>query len=100
MLQRIKVRGGVGIYQLVAPVNQEESVVKVLLRSALFAAMSAWLGLITVATQPQGHRHLPLLKLTKSVMFDTPEAARLLATSQVFPLDNSWNQDVSGRKAQ
>lgn len=37
----------------------------------------------------------PLPKLTRPVMFDTPEADRILAALPVFPLDNPWNQDVS-----
>ena len=33
--------------------------------------------------------------VTRPVMFDTPEADRILAALQVFPPDNAWNQDVS-----
>jgi hypothetical protein len=33
--------------------------------------------------------------ITKPVMFDTPEADRILAALQVFPADNPWNIDVS-----
>lgn len=35
--------------------------------------------------------------LTTPVLFDTPEADRILATLQVFPPDNPWNEDVSDR---
>ena len=34
-------------------------------------------------------------KITKPVMFDTPEADAILAALQVFPADNPWNQDIS-----
>jgi hypothetical protein len=34
--------------------------------------------------------------ITAPVMFDTPEADRILAALQVFPPDNPWNQDISG----
>ena len=33
--------------------------------------------------------------ITAPVMFDTPEADRILAALQVFPPDNPWNQDIS-----
>ena len=35
--------------------------------------------------------------LSSGVLFDTPEADRILATLQVFPADNPWNEDISGR---
>src|SRR5258708_7626209 len=34
-------------------------------------------------------------KITKPVMFDTPEADAILSALQVFPADNPWNQDIS-----
>lgn len=36
-------------------------------------------------------------KLTKPVMFNTPEADRILSELQVFPPDNPWNEDISAR---
>jgi hypothetical protein len=39
----------------------------------------------------------PLPKITKPVMFDTPEADAILSALQVFPPDNPWNQDITGR---
>jgi hypothetical protein len=33
--------------------------------------------------------------ITRPVMFDTPEADRVLARMQIFPRDNPWNRDVS-----
>jgi hypothetical protein len=34
-------------------------------------------------------------RLTRPVMFDTPEADRILTALQVFPPDNPWNEDIS-----
>jgi len=35
------------------------------------------------------------VKITKPVLFDTPEADRILSSLPVFPPDNPWNQDIS-----
>src|SRR5581483_1827916 len=37
----------------------------------------------------------PMPAIRQPVMFDTPEADRILAALQVFPPDNPWNQDIS-----
>jgi hypothetical protein len=37
----------------------------------------------------------PMPRITRPVLFDTPEADAILAALQVFPPDNAWNQDVS-----
>ena len=37
----------------------------------------------------------PMPPITAPVMFDTPEADRILAALQVFPPENPWNQDIS-----
>jgi hypothetical protein len=37
----------------------------------------------------------PMPKITKPLMFDTPEADAVLAALQVFPADNWWNRDIS-----
>jgi hypothetical protein len=34
-------------------------------------------------------------EITEPVMFNTPEADKLLAALQVFPPDNRWNEDIS-----
>jgi hypothetical protein len=39
----------------------------------------------------------PMPAITKPVMFNTPEADRILAALQVFPPDNPWNEDISAR---
>ena len=36
----------------------------------------------------------PMPAISRPVMFDTPEADRILEALQVFPADNPWNQDV------
>ena len=35
-----------------------------------------------------------LRPITAPVLFDTPEADRILAAMQIFPPDNPWNEDV------
>jgi hypothetical protein len=39
----------------------------------------------------------PTPPITRPVMFNTPEADRILAALPVFPPDNPWNEDVSRR---
>jgi hypothetical protein len=59
--------------------------------------------IVTVASRaedaPRRHssgRPLPAMPAVSApVMFDTPEADKVLAALQVFPADNSWNADVS-----
>ncbi len=53
------------------------------------AILVAWALLSLAAARP------PMPKITKPVMFDTPEADAILAALQVFPPDNPWNQDIS-----
>ncbi len=49
-----------------------------------------------MAARPQPPRSRPPMPaFTAPVMFDTPEADRILAALQVFPPDNPWNQDIS-----
>jgi hypothetical protein len=36
-------------------------------------------------------------EITRPVMFNTPQADKILAGLQVFPPDNPWNEDISGR---
>ncbi len=38
--------------------------------------------------------------ITKPLLFNTPEADRILAALKVFPPDNPWNQDISKRTVQ
>ena len=39
----------------------------------------------------------PMPPVTQPVMFNTPEAGRILAALQVFPASNPWNEDISER---
>jgi hypothetical protein len=57
---------------------------------ALGVLLSA--GLVAAAARPRP----AMPKITKPVLFDTPEADQILAALQVFPPDNPWNQDISG----
>ena len=54
-------------------------------RFVLFIAGLAAFG----ADRPQ------MPKVTRPVMFNTPEADEILAALQVFPPDNPWNEDIS-----
>lgn len=38
----------------------------------------------------------PLPEIKTPVLFDTPEADKILAAMQIFPPDNPWNEDISG----
>lgn len=64
----------------------------VLLRPALMVTISALLLAVTFAFAQSRE---PLPKIPQPVMFDTPEADRILSALQVFPPDNPWNQDIS-----
>lgn len=39
----------------------------------------------------------PLPPIKTPVMFNTPEADKILAAMQVFPADNAWNEDIAKR---
>ena len=52
------------------------------------AAGAAALALAAERVRP------PMPKITAPVMFETPEADRILEAMQVFPPDNPWNQDI------
>jgi hypothetical protein len=55
----------------------------------LVAACVATVAIAAARTRP------PLPKVTKPVIFDTPEADAVMAALQVFPPDNWWNRDIS-----
>jgi hypothetical protein len=61
------------------------------LAPALLLAASAVAALAFAAERQRPE----MPKVTKPVMFDTPEADRILAALQVFPPDNWWNRDVA-----
>jgi hypothetical protein len=52
------------------------------------------LGLVLAALSAAPAR-AAMPKISRPVMFDTPEADKVLAALRVFPADNPWNQDVS-----
>jgi hypothetical protein len=66
---------------------------------ALLALMAgSYLGIAgeKAVVKHSSGRPLPKMPaITKPILFDTPEADRILAALQVFPADNPWNQDVS-----
>jgi len=39
----------------------------------------------------------PAPKKATPILFNTPEADAILSTLQIFPKDNPWNEDISGR---
>jgi hypothetical protein len=55
--------------------------------------LTAWVGVVGLGMGAAEKPKMP--PVTRPVMFDTPEADRILAALQVFPADNPWNQDVS-----
>jgi len=46
---------------------------------------------------PREELHLKIPKISKALMFNTPEADAILSGLQVFPKNNPWNEDVSKR---
>ena len=54
------------------------------------------LFLVLLAAVPACADEKPTLpEITKPVLFNTPEADKILAAMQVFPPDNPWNEDIS-----
>jgi hypothetical protein len=60
-------------------------------RLLLLAGLAAVVG--PAALDPQDRPRMPPIKAP--VLFNTPEADRILAALQVFPPDNPWNEDIS-----
>ncbi len=48
-------------------------------------------------TQSAGRERPRRPEITRPLMFNTPEADRILEALQVFPPDNPWNEDISKR---
>jgi hypothetical protein len=69
------------------------------MRLFLLALLAAPAVCLLADDKPAKHssgRTLPALpKFDKPVMFNTPEADKILEAMQVFPADNPWNEDVS-----
>src|SRR3954451_9861032 len=39
----------------------------------------------------------PLLSVTNATLFNTPQADAVVSSMQIFPRDNAWNENISGR---
>jgi hypothetical protein len=46
---------------------------------------------------PSQRERPPMPELTRPVMFNTPQADRILAALEVFPADNPWNENIAKR---
>lgn len=57
--------------------------------------LSVLAALLVVAISSADERKLP--PITKPVMFNTPEADKILAAMKVYPPDNPWHEDISKR---
>lgn len=57
--------------------------------------MGAALGVACFGFLSSAGDRPPMPAVTQPVMFNTPEADRILAALQVFPPDNPWNEDIS-----
>jgi hypothetical protein len=62
---------------------------------AVMAGALVATALASLVLAAAGRVRPPMPKITKPVMFDTPEADAILSSMQVFPPDNPWNQDIS-----
>ena len=51
--------------------------------------------LLSAALTPEGGERAQLPEITRPIQFNTPEADKILASLQVFPPDNPWNEDIS-----
>jgi hypothetical protein len=56
-----------------------------------------WFCLLVISTAlfAAGGDRPKMPEIARPVLFNTPEADKILAALQVFPADNPWNQDVS-----
>jgi hypothetical protein len=50
---------------------------------------------VLMADQPKESQRPKMPEIKAPVMFNTPEADKVLAALQVFPPDNPWNEDIS-----
>ena len=53
------------------------------------------LGTLAAVAADREPKRPEMPEIKAPVMFDTPEADKILAALQVFPPDNPWNEDVS-----
>ncbi len=52
---------------------------------------------VAAAAPPTPQKRPKMPEITHPVMFNTPEADRIMEALQVFPPDNPWNEDISKR---
>src|SRR6267378_2542560 len=70
---------------------------------AVALSLLLFFALVAASAPQDGVKHssgrpLPALPPIKEpVMFNTPEADKILAAMQVFPADNAWNEDITKR---
>ncbi len=57
--------------------------------------MRSALALLMLASPAFAAEKPKMPKINKPVMFNTPEADKILEALQVFPSDNPWNEDIS-----
>src|SRR6266511_1063806 len=53
------------------------------------------LAMLCAAGMADADKRPPLPELKNPVLFNTPEADKVLAALQIFPPDNPWNEDIS-----
>lgn len=70
-----------------------------MLRRCLVTVLCTAAVAAVVAGQAGSRQRPPMPPIKAPIMFDTPEADRILAALQVFPPDNPWNQDISSLPA-
>ncbi len=69
--------------------SEQEVYMKALWSSGKYILLVAIVLLVSAAGRPS------MPQITKPVMFNTPEADKIMAALQVFPPDNPWNEDIS-----
>jgi len=62
----------------------------------VFTISCALLAVISLAVSPRDQTR-ETITIESPVMFDTPEADRILTAMQVFPPDNPWNENIADR---
>src|SRR5262245_28518151 len=71
-------------------------------RTSMVPSFLALLATLALAEAPpvrhsSGRELPPMPEITAPVLFNTPEANRILAALQVFPADNPWNEPIAHR---
>lgn len=68
-------------------------------RGGCWAALAALAAPLAAAAAERDvpRKRPPMPEITKPVLFNTPEADRIVQALQIFPPDNPWNEDISQR---